>query len=98
MGGRSDVRFSWLGRLGSASPVIDPCFDIDEFQDADPLKVGEWTFTRQQAFESGPVDNAICSKASAEHALPDGLPEMIEHARREAARRSLDAAIENSSR
>ena len=78
--------------------MVDPGFDIDELEDAHPLKIGYGTVASQRSFERLPVDNAAGGQASAKDALPNGRPEAIEQPRGEAAGRSLHPPIENDRR
>lgn len=95
MAGRSDIRFTWFGRLPPRSPMFDPCLAVDELEDAHPLQVWDGALAGEELGNSGRIDDPRGGEPSAEQPVADLSTKMIEQPGREAARRALDPTVEH---
>ena len=95
---RSDIRFTWFGRLSPRGPVIDPCLAVDEFKDAHPFEIRHRALAREQLRNRRRINDPRGCEPAAEQPVADRSTKMIEQPRREPPGRAFDASVEHCRR
>src|SRR6185312_2453168 len=97
----SRLSANWRQRLVDlelVAPVTDPGLGIDQFQNAHALEIGHRPLARERPLQRHCVDDSTAREATAEQALANRIAKMIEQPRREPARSTLHAAIDDQPR
>jgi len=62
---RSDVRFTWFGRLPVVRPMVDPGLGIDEFENSHPCRMRDRLLAREHVLNGTRIDDTVRSKPAA---------------------------------